>query len=313
MAVASAEKTTRTARKSRGNFFTLQHWWGILWVLPSLIAVMVFVYGFIGWTARVSVSAWKGLLADYTYVGFKNFTDLASDQRFAIDVQNTAIFTVVFVLGCLGIGLGLAILLDKGIRAEGFYRSLFLFPMAISFIVTGVVWRWLMNPAQGDRLSGLNLVFDKLGLDFLVNSWHGTPTWGIAAVAIPAVWQMSGYTMALYLAGLRAVPESLREAARVDGATELQVYRKVVMPLIRPVTLSAIIILGHISLKVFDLIIAMAGKQVALDVPAIYMWTTTFDGFFFGRGAAIGIVLLLSVAVLVIPYLWYTLRQESDT
>jgi glucose/mannose transport system permease protein len=310
MAVTSAEQK---APKTHSKFFTLQNWWGVLWVLPSLIAVMLFVYGFIGWTARVSVSAWKGLLADYTYVGFENFTNLASDPRFSIDIQNTAIFTVVFVLGCLAIGLGLAILLDKGIRAEGFFRSLFLFPMAISFIVTGVVWRWLMNPAQGDRLSGLNLIFDKLGLDFLINQWHGTPTWGIAAVAIPAVWQMSGYTMALYLAGLRAVPESLREAARVDGASEFQVYRKVVMKLIRPVTLSAIIILGHISLKVFDLIIAMAGKQVALDVPSIYMWTTTFDGFFFGRGAAIGIVLLLSVAVLVIPYLWYTLRQEADS
>ncbi|MCP4308437.1 MAG: sugar ABC transporter permease [bacterium] len=290
----------------------MENWWGVLWVLPSLIAVMVFVYGFIAWTARVSVSAWKGLLADYTYVGADNFVALSSDPRFDIDIQNTAIFTVVFVLGCLFIGLGLAILLDKGIRGEGFFRGLFLFPMAISFIVTGVVWRWLMNPAQGDRLSGLNLLFDKLGLDFLINSWHSTPTWGIAAVAIPAVWQMSGYTMALYLAGLRAVPESLREAARVDGASEFQVYRKVIMPLIRPVTLSALIILGHISLKVFDLIIALAGKQVALDVPSIYMWTTTFDGFFFGRGAAIGMVLLLSVAMLVIPYLWYTLRQERD-
>jgi glucose/mannose transport system permease protein len=310
MAVTAAETRTRMKKRLR---FSLRNWWGVLWVLPSIIAVMVFVYGFIGWTARVSVSAWKGLLADYTYVGFDNFTNLASDPRFEIDIQNTAIFTMVFVLGCLAIGLGLAILLDKGIRAEGFFRSLFLFPMAISFIVTGVVWRWLMNPAQGDRLSGLNLLFDKMGLDFLINQWHGTPTWGIAAVAIPAVWQMSGYTMALYLAGLRAVPESLREAARVDGASEFQVYRKIVLKLVRPVTLSAIIILGHISLKVFDLIVAMAGKQVTLDVPAIYMWTTTFDGFFFGRGAAIGIVLLLSVAVLVIPYLWYTLRQEAES
>ncbi len=309
MAVTTAEPKVMNARR---KLFKMENWWGVLWVLPSLIAVMVFVYGFIAWTARVSVSAWKGLLADYTYVGADNFVALSSDPRFDIDIQNTAIFTVVFVLGCLFIGLGLAILLDKGIRGEGFFRGLFLFPMAISFIVTGVVWRWLMNPAQGDRLSGLNLLFDKLGLDFLINSWHSTPTWGIAAVAIPAVWQMSGYTMALYLAGLRAVPESLREAARVDGASEFQVYRKVIMPLIRPVTLSALIILGHISLKVFDLIIALAGKQVALDVPSIYMWTTTFDGFFFGRGAAIGMVLLLSVAMLVIPYLWYTLRQERD-
>ncbi len=294
----------------RRKVFKMEHWWGVLWVLPSILAVMVFVYGFIGWTARVSVSAWKGLLPDYTYVGAANFTGLASDPRFHIDVKNTAIFTVVFILGCLAIGLGLAILLDKGVRAEGFYRSLFLFPMAISFIVTGVVWRWLMNPALGDRLSGLNLLFDKVGLDFLINKWYATPTWGIAAVALPAVWQMSGYTMALYLAGLRAVPESLREAARVDGANELQLYRRVIMPLLWPVTLSAVIILGHISLKIFDLIIALAGKQVALDVPATYMWTTTFDGFFFGRGAAIGMVLLVSVAILVVPYLWFTLRQD---
>lgn len=312
MQATGTETKERLFRKPRLNRIRMKGGAGLLLVLPSILAVLVFIYGFIGWTARVSVSRWKGLLPDYTFVGMENYTNLAADPRFAIDVRNTAIFTVVFVLGCLFIGLGLAMLLDKGIRAEGFYRSLFLFPMAISFIVTGVVWRWLMNPAVGDRTSGLNLLFENLGLDSLVNRWHTTPTWGIAAVALPAVWQMSGYTMAIYLAGLRAVPEGLREAARVDGADEWQVYRRVVLPLLRPVTLSALIILGHISLKVFDLIIALAGKQVALDVPSIYMWTTTFDGYFFGRGASIGIVLLLSVAVLVIPYLWFTLRNEAE-
>ena len=306
--------SVKTERLStRRKRFKMDDWWGVLWVLPSLLAVMIVGYGFIGWTARVSVSAWKGLLADYTFVGADHYTALAADPRFHIDIRNTIIFTIVFVFGGLFIGLSLAILLDRGIRGEGFYRSLFLFPMAISFIVTGVVWRWLMNPAQGDRISGLNLLFEKAGLDFLINSWYTTPYWGIAAVAIPAVWQMSGYTMALYLAGLRAVPESLREAARVDGANEFQVYRKVIMPLLWPVTLSAVIILGHISLKIFDLIIALAGKQVALDVPSTYMWTTTFDGFFFGRGAAIGMILLISVAVLVIPYLWYTLHQDRQS
>lgn len=285
---------------------------GFILVAPSLIAILIFVYGFIAWSARVSVSAWKGLLPDYTFVGLDNYIALFNDPRFHIDIRNTVIFTVLFVGGCLTLGLLLAILLDQGLRLEGFFRSLFLFPMAISFIVTGVVWRWLMNPAQGSRISGLNLLFDSLGLDFLINRWHTTPTWGIAAIAIPAIWQMSGYTMALYLAGIRSVPDSLREAARVDGATEVYIYRKIILPLLRPITLSAMIILGHISLKVFDLIIAIAGKQVALDVPAIYMWTTTFDGNFFGRGASIGILLLLSVAVLVIPYLRYTLREEPS-
>jgi glucose/mannose transport system permease protein len=130
--------------------------------------------------------------------------------------------------------------------------------MAISFIVTGVVWRWLMNPAMGSRMSGLNLLFDTLGLDFLINKWYTTPTWGIAFIAIPAIWQMSGYTMALYLGGLRGIPVELREAAQVDGANEVQIYRFIILPLLRPITLSAMIILGHISLKVFDLIVAVA-------------------------------------------------------
>ena len=290
----------------------IKNWQGLLLISPSILAISIFVYGFIAWSARVSVSAWKGLLPDYTFVGLQNYRQLFQDQRFQIDIRNTVIFTVLFVFGCLIIGLTLAILLDQGLRGESFFRSLFLFPMAISFIVTGVVWRWMMNPAQGSRMSGLNLLFRNLHLDFLINKWHTTPQWGIAAIALPAIWQMSGYTMALYLGGLRAVPDSLREAARVDGASELQIYRRVILPLLRPITLSAMIILGHISLKVFDLIIAVAGKQVALDVPAIYMWTTTFDGYFFGRGAAIGMLLLISVAVLVIPYLYFTLREEAE-
>ncbi len=281
-------------------------------VSPSILAVFIFVYGFIAWSGRVSLSKWVGLLPNYEWAGFSNYVNLLQDARFQIDIRNTFIFTVLFVGGSLLLGLGLAILLDQGLRGEAFFRSLFLFPMAISFIVTGVVWRWLMNPAQGSRISGLNLLFDQIGLDFLVNKWHTTPQWGIAFIAIPAIWQMSGYTMALYLGGLRAIPESLREAARVDGANELQIYRYQILPLLRPITLSAMIILGHISLKVFDLIVAVAGKQVALDVPAIYMWTTTFDGNFYNRGAAIGMMLLFSVAVLVIPYLWYTLRTEAE-
>jgi len=281
-------------------------------ITPSIIAIAIFVYGFIGWTARVSLSKWKGLLPDYTWAGFENYKGLFSDPRFNIDIRNTLIFTVIFVIGSLLIGLSLAVLLDQNIKGEGFFRSVYLFPMAISFIVTGVVWRWLMNPALGSRLSGLNLLFSNLGLDFLINKWYTTPQWGIAFIALPAIWQMSGYTMALYLGGLRAIPIQLREAAQVDGANEWQIFKLIIFPLLRPITLSAMIILGHISLKVFDLILAVAGKQLPLDVPAIYMWQSTFDGYFFGRGGAIGILLLLSVAVLIVPYLIYTLKTEDE-
>jgi glucose/mannose transport system permease protein len=282
-------------------------------VSPSILAIAIFVYGFAGWTARVSVSAWQGLLPDYTFVKLANYLELFKDRRFLIDIRNTGIFTILFLAACLLIGLALAILLDQGLRGEGLFRSIFLFPMAISFIVTGVVWRWLMNPATGTRMSGLNLLFDRLGLDFLISSWHTTaPPWGIAFIVIPAVWQMSGYTMALYLAGIRSIPESIREAARVDGASQFQIFRYIIMPLLRPVTLSAVIILGHISLKVFDLVVAISGKDIRLDVPSIYMWTTTFDANNFARGSAIGILMLITVAVLVVPYLIYSIRSEAE-
>jgi len=280
---------------------------------PSILATAIFVYGFIGWSVRVSLSAWRGLNPDYTFVGLKQYLDLLSDRRFHIDIRNTAIFTIIFLIACLAIGLFLAILLDQRLRGENLLRSIYLFPMAVSFIVTGVIWRWLMNSATGTRISGLNLLFHNLHLDFLINRWNLTPApWGIAFVVLPAVWQMSGFTMALYLGGLRAISDDLREAARVDGASEFQTYRYILLPLLQPVTLSAIIILGHISLKIFDLIVAISQNNIALDVPGVYMWRTTFDGLNYGRGAAIGIFMLIAVAVLIIPYLVYSMRTEAE-
>ena len=280
---------------------------------PSIVAVAIFVYGFIAWSARVSLSQWKGLLPDYTWAGLSQYTYLFHDPRFMIDIRNTAVFTIGFIAGCLILGLGLAILLDQKLRGEALFRGIFLFPMSISFIASGVVWGWLMNPAGGSRITGLNLIFQKLGLDFLINQWTITPPpWGMAFTVIPAVWQLAGFTMALYLGGIRSIPDEVREAARVDGASEFQIYRYIILPLLQPVTLSAVIILGHMSLKIFDLIVAIGKKDIRLDVPGIYMWTTTFDGTNYAQGAAIGILMLISVAILVVPYLVYSMRTEAE-
>ena len=283
----------------------------LLILAPSLLAILIFVYGFIGWTFRVSLTSWRGLTPTFDFIGLDNYATLFADPRFHIDIRNTVLFTIPFIGGCLLLGLFLAILVDQRIRAESFFRTIYLFPMAVSFIVTGVVWRWLMNPASGGRTSGINLLFDAAGLDALQSRWFTTPDVGIAAIALPAVWQMSGYTMAIFLAGLRAIPDEIREAARVDGASTPQLYLHVILPLLRPVTLTAVVILGHISLKVFDLILAVAGKQIALDVPAINMWQTTFDANNYGRGAAIAILIFVSVALVLVPYLWQTLRTET--
>lgn len=331
----------------------------ILFISPSILAILVFVYGFIGWTGWASTLKWddiaripgitccplKGsLLPVVPNIGLGNYTRLlVSDQRFQTDLRNTIVFTVAFILLCMVLGLVLAILLDQNIKGESIFRNIFLMPMAVSFIVTGVVWRWLLNPGnQSSGPIGMNLLFDKIGLGFLKNPWYTnpevvfiqpgsafgsflhsiglgfitTPAFGIPlamlSVVLAATWQMSGYTMAMYLAGLRGIPDELREAARVDGATEFEIYRLIVLPLLQPITLSVVIILGHISLKIFDLISSMTGPgpAFATDVPAYYMFDTVFRGNHFARGAAIAIILLISVAVLVVPYLINNARTE---
>lgn len=283
-------------------------------ILPSAIGIGVFVYGFIGWTGSVSLSNWNRLLPDYTFVGFRNFARLFSNVRFQIDLRNLAVFTGLFLMASLAIGFLLAVLLDRRIRAESLFRTIYLYPMSLSFIVTGVVWRWLLNPGSPQMGSaGVNRLFEFLGLDFLKSGWYTDPRIGIMAVAIAATWQMSGYVMAMYLAGLRGIPEELREAARVDGASEPQVYWRVVLPLLRPITLGAMIVLGHISLKIYDLIVAMTGPGpgFSCDVPAYFMWETTFHANRFAQGAAISIILLIMVSLLIVPYLITSLRREA--
>lgn len=278
-------------------------------IIPSAIAIATFVYGFIAWTGWVSLSRWDTLRPDLTLIGFINFLRLFEYPRFQIDIQNTITFTVLFVASCILVGLLLAVLLDQRIRGENIFRSIFLFPMAISFIVTGVTWRWLMTPT-----TGLNLLFQNAGLEFLESGWFTDPAVGIKAIVLAAFWQMSGFIMALYLAGLRSIPEELREAALVDGANEIQILRHIVLPLLRPVTLSAVIILGHISLKIYDLVVSLSkkGPAFATDVPALFMMETTFEGSHFAQGAAIAIILLLAVSVLVVPYLLYSIRTEAQ-
>lgn len=289
-------------------------WTPILFITPSIVAVGIFIYGFIGWTGFISLTKWNDVLPDYTLVGFKNYQKLFANMRFQIDLHNTLVFTVIFVASCLLIGLLLAVLIDQRIKGEGIFRNLFLLPMAVSFIVSGVIWRWLFNPGSIQMGNiGVNQLFEKVGLNFLICGWYTDPDIGIKAVAIAAIWQFSGYTMALYLAGLRGIPLELREAASIDGADQFQIFYHIILPFLRPITFGAIIILGHISLKIFDLIVAMTGSGPAFscDVPAFFMYDTTFRGNHFAQGASIAIVLLLLVSLLIIPYLVSTFRKEA--
>lgn len=294
----------------------LRHWGpGLLLLSPSLILLAVFVYGLIGWTTKVSLSDEHNARGSKGFVGIDNYKYLFTDDingRFTHSLKNLLIFTVVFLIGAMFFGLLWAFLLERGVRAEGFFRTVYLFPMAVSFIASGVVWRWLMNPNKGGDAGGLNAVLGWLHLGFLQSTWWTDPDWGMASMAMPAVWQLSGYVMALFLAGFRGIPQELREAAAMDGASTYRLYRNVIFPQLTPVALSALIILGHMSMKMFDLIMSVSGPQWLTEVPAIYVWQSLLTSDY-AKAAAISIILLLLVAVVIVPYLIYTNRAEKNS
>jgi glucose/mannose transport system permease protein len=286
-------------------------WGGFFFVLPSIIAMAVFVYGMIGYTVRESLmNRTNSYTEDVKYVGFANYVELWQDPEFTHALSNLLKFTAVFMIGCLLSGLIMSLLLEKGIKGEGFFRSTYLYPMAISFIAMGTSWRWLMDSARDADATGLNYLLQKVGLGSLQSDWYTSEAGSMFAMSLPAIWQMSGYVMALFLAGFRGIPDDLREAARVDGASEFKIYRHILFPQLSPTFLTVLIILGHISMKVFDLIFGIATKSYVTKVLAIYMWQVIFDFQNYAKGAAIAILILLMIAVAVIPYLIYVNRSR---
>lgn len=358
----------------------------LLTLLPSLVLIGVFVYGFIGQTIWVSLTDWGTGAAlaenpDIHFIGLDNYHDLFYsflNSRFRQDLVNAVFYTILLVTGAIGIGLFIAVLLDREPPGEGMFRTIFLYPMSLSFIVTGTIWRWLLSP-QG----GINIIPRFVSLPpikfrwlssrqtILTFNWQNLPqitalvvaavilyiayrqfkggnyqklllslipfagliiwaVWGIRytppilpfsevhgfnlatiGIIITAIWQYSGYTMALYLAGLRGVSEDLREAAKLDGANSIQYYTRVAIPMVKPITFSAVIILAHISLKMFALIFAMAGPDNAeTGHPAVLMYLTTFRANDFAKGAAIAVVLFMLVAIFIVPYLISSYRER---
>ncbi len=351
----------------------------VLMLLPSILLIALFVYGFIGNTVYVSMTDWgkdAALALDpvKNFVGLKNYADLFTgflDGRFRQDLVNAVFYSFFLVAGSLAFGLFLAVLLDRNPKGERFFQTVFLYPLSLSFIVSGTIWRWLLAPdgglnvlpvfiglpklefqwlsslettltfnwqylprllvimislvvlvislfilGKGSRKTGagvgilgfLLLAIGIFGKDLLptilfMEEIHGL-NMATIGIIIAAVWQYSGYTMALFLAGLRGIPRDLVKAARLDGASEWQYYRRIAIPMLKPITLSAVIILSHISLKIFDLIFAMTGPDnVEAGHPSLLMYLTTFRANQFAKGASIAVVLFILAAIFIVPYI----------
>lgn len=280
----------------------------ILVLLPSILAVALFIYTFIGWTFYISTVRWNSQVVDYTFVGLRNWERLFNDNRFHIDLRNLLYYAVGFMGQCIIFGFILASLLDQKIKGETLFRTVFILPFAVSGIVTGVAWRWLMQPS-----TGINLLFAQIGLENFQPTWNSHPQYGMWAVTIAASWQFTGYVMALYLAALRGIPQELKEAAAIDGAGTWATYRFVIIPLLMPVTFTAIVLTGMNSIRVFDILATMGGSGpgFATDTLAFFMYQSTFGAYRYSLGASISAFMILLSAFLVIPYL-RSMRGEVE-
>jgi glucose/mannose transport system permease protein len=310
---------------------------------PSLIAIGVFVYGFIGIAIYVSLSKWGTMKMNLAMQEplFRNYADLLAMPRFQSDIRNILAFTVMFLIVVIITGLLLALLLDKAIPGKSVFRAIFLLPYSFAFIVTGVLWRWIFNPVAGINhllnVSGFNWLMEKLGAGRLQPGWL-TDTkvvmsingvlgnlfpklnslsieWGVPLALIPiviaATWQLSGFVMSVYLAGLSAVPDEVREAASIDGAGTFRIYWSIILPLLKPATVTVMVLMGNMSLRTFDLIYAMngSGPGFVTDVPGIFVLDLAFKASRNNIGAAAAVIMLLMVSIVIIPYLVRSIRK----
>ena len=276
---------------------------------PSFFLILVFVYGFIIYTGYLSLTDSR-MLPTYEFMGWGNYTKLFGLRHWKIAVNNLAIFAILYILFCTVIGLLLAILLDQKIRAEGFLRPIFLYPMALSFIVTGTAWKWFLDPGIG-----LEHIMHQWGWESFEFGWIKDRTFAIYTVVIAAVWQSSGFVMAMFLAGLRGIYGEIMKAAQIDGASGFRIYRRIIIPMLRPAFLSAFVILAHLSIKAYDLVIALTngGPGRATEVPATFMYSYTFSRNQMGVGATSAIIMLLMIFSIIIPYLYSELRSEKQS
>ena len=276
-------------------------------ISPSFAVILWFVYGFVLWTFYISLTKSK-MLPRYEFWGIDQYFRLWSNPRWFIAVENLLIFTVLFVGICILIGILLSILLDQKIRAEGFLRTIYLYPMALSFIVTGTAWKWMLNPTMGIEKLFTDWGFTDFTFDWLVNR-----EMSIYTIVIAAVWQSSGFVMALFLAGLRSIDDEIVKAAKIDGASLYSIYITIILPMMRPVFMSSIVILLHISIKSYDLVIALTagGPGISSDMPAVFMTQMAFHRSEIGLASASAVMMFLTVLAVVVPYLYSELRRQD--
>ena len=289
---AGRERAIRLWRRRLGGALTELAIW-----LPLLVAAGNVVV-FTAWTTWVSFTA-STLMPDYSWVGLRNYWAVTRTANFQIAYVNLVIFGLGYVLLTMALGLLLAILLDQRVRGENVLRTIFLYPLAVSFVVTGTVWSWLLNPGLGVQ----KLVHDLGWLDFRFD-WLVQSDKAIYTLILAGVWQGAGFAMALFLAGLRSVDGDLIKAAQIDGAGPWRMYRRVLLPTIWPIFVTVFVILLQWAIKAFDLVRALTGggPGISTMLPTLVVYDFMFQRGELGRGSAAAVLMLLSLVVVLAPY-----------
>jgi len=276
----------------------------VIWVPMLLSAGHVVVFTL--WTTWVSFTP-STLMPTDGWVGLRNYTAVLGTRNWKIAFDNLLLFGFSFMLLTTLVGLALAILLDQRLRGENVLRAIFLYPLAVSFVVTGTVWSWLLNPGMG-----VQKLFNSLGWTDFRFDWLVNRDMAIWTVVIAAIWQASGFAMALFLAGLRSVDADLLKAAQIDGAGPLRTYTRVILPSLWPITVSVLVILLQFAIKTFDLVRALTegGPGIATQLPALVVYDFMFQRGNLGRGSAAAVLMLLTLLAVLLPYAGWTYLQR---
>jgi glucose/mannose transport system permease protein len=278
-----------------------------VWAILFLLVVVLFFYGSIFWTAYMSFTR-STLIPGYDLIGFEQYRRLFSDQRWLVSCRNMLVFGTLFIAGSLSVGLLLAIALDRNIYLESAFRTIFLYPLAVSLIVTGLAWRWLLDPTNGVQALIRSWGWANFSFDWLTN-----PSRAIYTLVLASVWHSAGLVMLIMLAGLRGIDNDLWKAIRMEGIPLWRAYLQVILPALRPIFASCVVLLMSDVIRSYDLVVAMTkgGPGIATEMPAKYAVDYYFTRTNLGLASAASIVLLLISLIMLYPYFHYEFRSRK--
>ena len=276
-------------------------------LIPTIVVMLGCYYASATWTVYISMTR-SFLLPVYKFAGVAQYERLFATPRWHVAYSNMFLFGALDIIGTLGLGVLLAVLLDRAVRFEGIFRTIMLYPLSISFIVTGLTWQWVLSPTIGVQ----QFVRD-LGWSGFVFDWITQPDRAIYTLVFAGIWHQSGLIMAIMLAGLRGVDREIWRAARVEGIPTWRAYASIVLPMLRPLIVTCFVLIAIAVVRSYDLVVAMTngGPGFSSDLPAKFVVDFAFERANIGQASAAAVVMLGSVLAIISPYLYFELARKN--